>query len=158
VLVNELSSEQIFRLLSTNNNIAARNFHVAPLHSPTSSDDSDVITFAFSAANLPSPTLFLDFLAPGAYGVELKMRLDVTAHLPEGSQLWLEGQFEHGSQEKRQLLLSLFCNTPFAAFDFPAHSLNPLRLLVFVREDKRQGSYDIYVRHLYNDQEVSRIT
>ena len=133
---------------------------------------NSVITFtttASASALMANTPVALNFLAPGAHDIDRLMQLEVIAHLPEGSQLWLEGQadflnalikgyFEKVQDEKNRLPLSPYGVNRFKEIMFLAGSLNPLQLQVSVPENYLSGDYEIYIRHLYKGEEIGRVT
>lgn len=165
-LTSSLTSNQFLNLLRWSNNISRRNFHVVVLPSATGAN----LPRAMSLPNSLLPAnLAINFLAPGAYDVAREMQLEVVAHLPHGAQLWLEGpadflsamvkgHFEPAREEKMRLELSPYGVNRFREITFAAKSLNPLRLQVSVPEEHRRGTYEVYVRHLDQGEEVGRIT
>jgi hypothetical protein len=148
------------RFIRENNNVTWRNFNVvnnAP--SPEAGDPEDYVA--------------LPFLAPGAPDKARLMRLEVVAKLPEGARVFLE--------LPQYLIDAIQERSPFVKFDekngdvawlpvnphgrkmlgeavFPAKSRMKLRLLVHIPKEYRENEYDVFVRQLYEEEEVGRVT
>jgi serine protease len=114
----------------------------------------------------------LPFFSPGAPKDTLVMQLEVVARLPEGSWAWLEAPL--------WLMDAMRERSPFVVVDearevgrlpvnpqgrrllgeaiFPAASRAAMRLLVHIPRAHRRRPYDVYVRQLWEGQEVGRVT
>jgi len=140
-----------------NNNVTWRNFNVVPNTPPGPNPDAPVA---------------VEFLAPGAPDRGRYMSLEVCARLPKGSRAWLElplylvDALQLKSpflKLKRRAKTALVPVSPHGCrrFDealFPARSRAALRLHVRIPKDARRNAYEVYVRQLYREQEVGRVT
>jgi len=145
------------QFIRKNNNVTWRNFNVVK--------DGFWSGGGFGFAALP-------FLAPGAPDKGRDMRLDVVAKLPRGSKVQLE--------IPAYMADALEFRPPFVEFDakrgvarlpvnphgeftlgelfFKARSRAELKLLVRIPERYRKNSYEVFVRQLWDDFEVGRVT
>lgn len=144
-------------LIRNNNNITWRNFNVVD--------------------NEPSPTanprnyVSLPFLAPGAPDEARLMRLEVGAKLPEGSRALLEMpiamydalRYRVPARIDREPQTVVVPVNPhglrsFGDMLFPAKSRSKLRLLVQIPKKNRGTAYEVFVRQMYEEMEVGRVT
>jgi len=148
-----------FRLfIRNNNNVTWRNFNVVNNVPPPASEPPNFVA--------------LPFLAPGAPDKARRMRLEVIARLPKGAKILLEAPL--------YLIDTMQVRSPFLKLDkkssvawipinpqgqnsfgeilFPAKSRTKLRLLVHIPEELRKNEYEVFVRQLYEDEEVGRVT
>lgn len=147
------------RFIRENNNVTWRNFNVVP---NTSNPD----------AGDPSGYVALPFLAPGAPDRARPMRLEVVARLPKGARAFLEVPL--------YLMDAFQERSPFVKIDeklrlawlpvnphgrrmlgealFPAKSRAQLRLLIHIPEELRENEYEVFVRQLYEKEELGRVT
>ncbi len=116
--------------------------------------------------------VILPFLATGAQFGDFPMQLEVEAQLPEGAQLWVEGregfllalQGEtadlEGDKEKgiKRVVVRSRGRHSFENIRFPSDLRERMRLVVSIPEESRQRPHEIFVRQLYNREEVGRIT
>lgn len=148
-LTRTLTFDQFLDLIRTNNNITWDNFEVLPI--------------------LSSASMMMKFIAPGAYDDDRLMQLEIVAHLPEGAQLSLEGPanfvnalqkgyFENVREERMRVLLSPYGVNRYKEIMFPANSQNQLELIADIPEAQCTRNHEVYVRHLYNGEEIGRIT
>jgi hypothetical protein len=100
------------------------------------------------------------------------MQLVVVAHLPEGSQAWLEAPLalidamnERSpfvtTNERRavgRIPINPYGPRPLGAALFAARSRAKLRLLVHIPRDFRRHAYEVSVSHWYQGQEVGRVS
>jgi hypothetical protein len=147
------------RFIRENNNVTWRNFNVV---SNTSSP----------GAGDPAGYVVLPFLAPGAPDRARLMQLEVMARLPRGARAFLEvptylvdAMQEHSpfvKMDKKSRAARLPVNPhgrrTFREVMFPAKSRAKLRLLVHIPEKLRKNEYEVFVRQLYKDEEVGRVT
>ena len=155
--VDLLNFDNFYRFVRNNNNVTWRSFNVvsnAP-HNP-----------------FPLDAVVLPFLAPGAPDKDRRFRLEVMALLPEKARVWLEGpqylmadMLEHTLDldvDKKLPVARLELNphglTRFQEIVFPANSRSKLRLLVQIPEEERELEYDVYIRQIYENEEVGRVT
>jgi hypothetical protein len=144
-------------LVRNNNNVAWCNFNVVD--------------------NTPDPTAHprnfipLQFLAPGSPDGARRMRLEVGAKLPQGSSALLEMplamydglSYRFPAELDREHQTAIVPINPyglrsFGDFLFPARSRSQLRLLVQIPEKNRDAAYEVFVRQVYNELEVGRVT
>jgi hypothetical protein len=148
------------RFVRANNNVTWRNFNVVSSTPPP------------GAAYVELP-----FVAPGAPEVARPMQLEVEARLPDGARAHLEAPRQFVEQLGRcrpheteldgvndavedavYLPLNPQGRWRFDPIPFPANSRMQHRLLVHVPEERREETYDVFVRQLYEGEEVGRVT
>lgn len=157
--IDFLNWDNYRRFIRENNNVTWRNFNViSNVPDPKAGD--------------PSGYVVLPFIAPGAPDKARRMRLEVTGRLPKGARALLEVPLE--------LIDAMQENSPFIKVDQKRHlawlAVNPhgrrtfgeatfatkskakLRLLVSIPEEFRKNEYEIFVRQLYEGEEVGRVT
>lgn len=147
------------RFIRENNNVTWRNFNVVDNEpDPEAGDPADYVA--------------LPFLAAGAPDRARLMRLEVVARLPRGSRALLEAPLYIADamaerspflklDEKRRvarLPLNPYGRTILGEALFPAKWREKLRLLVHIPKELRKNEYEVFVRQLYEDEEVGRIT
>jgi hypothetical protein len=146
------------RFIRANNNVAWRNFNVIdPVHYRRWINNREFAILRFIAAGAPRETL--------------TMGLEVSAGLPEGSQLMLEGprsfleqlaideQLLDSSEPDLVLLALNPCSSQFLGEPLFEHdSRTELNLLVYIPEAFRARSYELYVSQTYNKFAVGRVT
>ncbi len=143
--------------IRSNNNVTWRNFNVVD-NEPDSAAD-------------PKNFVAMPFLAPGAPDRARRMRLEVVARLPRGSRAMLELPLamydalqDRGPadiDQKRQVAIMLVNPHGVRSLGdvlFPAKSRSQLRLLVQIPKEFRQMEYETYVRQMYGNEEVGRVT
>jgi serine protease len=100
------------------------------------------------------------------------MRLEVVARLPKGAKVLLEAPLHLiDAMQERSPFVKLEEKSRVARIPinphgsrllgevlFPAKSRNKLRLLVHIPEELRKNEYEIFVRQLYQNEEVGRVT
>lgn len=147
------------RFIRENNNVTWRNFNVVP--------------------NVPSPPegyppefVVLPFLAPGAPDKARPMQLEVVARLPRGARVLVEMPL--------YLVDALHVRSPLLRIDqrrgvawipvnphgksalgeglFPAKSRSKLKILVHIPEKLRKMEYEVFVRQIFEKEEVGRVT
>lgn len=147
------------RFIRENNNVTWRNFNVVPNEPDAGSGD-------------PAGFVGLPFLAPGAPDKARQMRLEVVAKLPRGTRAFLEApaHFIDGLRVRSPLVrvdnkrgtarlpINPHGRQSLGEIYFPAKSRTGLRLLVQIPEESRKNQYQVYVRQLYREEEVGRIT
>jgi serine protease len=129
----------------------------------------------FNVVNIPpriSGPILLPFLAPGAFDIARPMRLEVVSRLPPGSRVWLEAPVElidvlqtrspDIKIDARRRLASLPIN-PYGSSRmkevlFAANSRTQMQLVVDIPKKLRENAHEIYVRQMYENQEVGRVT
>jgi hypothetical protein len=157
--VNLLDWDNFRRFIRENNNVTWRNFNVVPNTSGPDAGD-------------PSGYVALPFLAPGAPDRSRRMRLEVVARLPKGARAFLEMPLHlmDAFQERSPFVKTL--DKPRRAWLpvnphgrrmlrealFPAKSRAQLRLLVHIPEKLRRNEFEVFVRQLYQEEEVGRVT
>lgn len=143
--------------IRANNNVTWRNFNVVDNEPDPASDPSGYVAMAF--------------LAPGAPDRARRMRLEVVARLPKGSRALLEipmamydamrDQVE-AKFDKRRLSATIPVNPhgkrSLGDMLFPAKSRAKLRLLVQIPKEYRQSAHEVFVRQMFGDEEVGRVT
>jgi len=145
--------------IRNNNNVTWRNFNVVDnLPDPPES-------------GTPPGFKGLAFLAPGAPDKSRRMALEVVARLPEKAELQLEAPLyliEFLSQYARIVEIDRTRGIARLALNpqgrrwlgeqiFPAKARHPMRLLVHIPEEKRMQSFEVYVRQLFEEEEVGRV-
>ncbi|MDQ1918932.1 S8 family serine peptidase [Massilia pseudoviolaceinigra] len=143
--------------IRANNNVTWRNFNVVP----------------YEVELIDAPAL--EFLAPGAPDQGREMALEIVGRLPPGTALALEvplvflqmlreRQLAPGNavidQDRRVALIALNPNMPIRLGNvlFPAKSRMAFRLLVRIPEENRGQTFQIFVRQVWQQQEVGRVT
>lgn len=143
--------------IRNNNNVTWRNFNVVD-NEPDPGGD-------------PSGYVAMPFLAPGAPDRARRMRLEVGARLPRGSRVLLEmplamydAMRERGPVkiDKRRQKVFIPVNPhglrSLGEMLFPAKSRANLRVLVQIPKEYRHRAYEVYVRQMYKEEEVGRVT
>lgn len=143
--------------IRNNNNVTWRNFNVVD-NEPDPAGD-------------PSGYVAMPFLAPGAPDRVRRMRLEVGARLPRGSRGLLEmplamydAMRERGpvKLDKRRQKVFIPVNPhglrSLGEMLFPAKSRANLRVLVQIPKEYRHRAYEVYVRQMYKEEEVGRVT
>jgi hypothetical protein len=113
--------------------------------------------------------IILPFLATGTQFEDIPMHLEVDAQLPEGSQLWLEGpknfmaaladDLEDGREKGiKRVVVNPRERHPFRSIPFPKNLREQMRLVANIPAESRQQSYEVFVRQLYKNEEVGRVT
>jgi hypothetical protein len=147
-ITQTLTFNQYLDLIRTNNNITWDNFDVLPI---------------------PPRPMLMRFLAPGAFDCDRPMQLEVVARLPEGAQLFLEGParfvnalqkgyYEEVRKDRLRIPLSPYGMNRFKEILFPANSQNQLELSADIPPTQRTRDAEIYVRQLFEGEEIGRIT
>ncbi len=144
-------------LIRNNNNVTWRNFNVVNNVPDPSAD--------------PSGYVAMPFLAPGAPDRARRMRLEVVARLPKGSRVLLEmpramydALKERGpvtfDRKKQRVRVPVNPHGLRSLGDllFSARSRAELRLLVQIPKERRDQAYEVFVRQVYKDLEVGRVT
>jgi hypothetical protein len=158
-LADFLDWDNYCRFIRENNNVTWRNFNVVDNQpDPADADPSDPVD--------------LPFLAPGPPDKARRMSLEVVAKLPEGARVWLEvpKAFVDGMKERSpfnkidkkrghvRLPVNPHGRRVFGEALFPAKSRMKARLLVKIPKKFLRYEYEVYVRQVYQRQEVGRIT
>lgn len=157
-----LEWDNFLHFIRENNNVTWRNFNIED-------NDPDV-----GDPTVPKGFKALKFLAPGAPDKARYMALEFIAKLPEGARAMLEApiNFYELLHERHQLgkvskdskgAVALIPINPhgcmrFGEVLFPAKSRTVLRLLVHIPEKHREEAYQIAVRHIWEREEVGRVT
>lgn len=144
-------------LIRNNNNVTWRNFNVVDNEPDPAAD--------------PSGYVAAEFLAPGAPDRGRRMRLEVVARLPKGARALLEmpaamydalrERVPAKIDRKRQRVLVPINPHGLRSFGdmlFPAKSRAKLRLLVQIPKEFRAQAYEVFVRQVYQETEVGRVT
>ena len=149
-----------FRLFIRNNNdVTWRNFNVVDNEPDPPAGD-------------PPNYVALPFLVPGTPDRARRMRLEVVARLPKGAKVLLEAPLHLiDAMQERSPFVKLEEKSRVAWIPinphgsrllgevlFPAKSRNKLRLLVYIPEELRKNEYEVFVRQLYQNEEVGRVT
>jgi len=154
-----LNWDNFRRFIRENNNVTWRNFNVVPNEPDPEAGD-------------PAGYVGLDFIAPGAPDKARRMRLEIVARLPKGARVLLEAPlYLIEAMEERSPLLKIDEKRRVALLPvnphgrrilgqalFPAKSRAQLRLLVHIPKELRKNEYEVFVRQLYKDEEVGRVT
>lgn len=141
-----------------NNNVTWRNFNVVSSSPSPGGDPADYVE--------------LPFIFPGAPDIARRMQLEVVARLPEGAKALLEvplylldamqerSPFVKVDEKRGVALLPINPHGRhlFGEVLLPALSQAKLKLLVHIPEDERKHAYEVFVRQLYEHQEVGRVT
>jgi serine protease len=157
--VDFLDFDNFFRFVRDNNNVTWRNFNVVDNVPPPPPSGGP------SAVPLP-------FLAAGAPDKARNMRLEVMTMLPQGARAWLEGPSHwmeawQGNKlflevdEKRgvaRLPINPHGLNRFAEVLFPVKLRAEMTLLVDIPAELRENAYEVFIRQLYQEEEVGRIT
>jgi hypothetical protein len=162
-LADLLNWDNFYSFIRNNNNVTWRNFNVV-------NDLSD-----------PSGYIPLPFIFPGLPQLNQAVQLEVVARLPRGAHALLEQpryiaqamrEFVPLLQAKEQPMIAKLPINPnlvrlpihvhgikrFPEVLLPAKSRTQMKLLVHIPDAMRKNPYEIYVRHLYQGEEVGRIT
>lgn len=149
-----------FRLfIRANNNVTWRNFNV-------------VSSTPAPAPGIPEGFVALPFLAPGAPDRARRMGLEVVARLPEGARAMLEMPLYMADacrertpflkvdekQDRGLLPVNPHGLRKVADFLFPAKSRAAMRLLVHIPDKYRRNEYEVFVRQLFEGEEIGRVT
>lgn len=140
--------------IQNNNNAAWRNFNVVNIQPRI------------------SEPIFLPFLAPGAFDIARPMRLEVMSRLPQGSRVWLEVPVEladvlqprspeiklDARRRLARLPINPYGSSRMKEVLFAANSRTQMQLVVDIPKNLRENAYEIYVRQMYENQEVGRVT
>jgi hypothetical protein len=156
-LANLLTFDNFYDFIRRNNNVTWRNFNVVN--------------------NVPLPgalrnAVQLPFVSPGAPDKDRPFQLEVLAALPQDAQLWFEGPRDFVTKlvidrtalqidvERQMAALQINPHglTHFNEIVFPAKSRAPLALYVNIPEEWRAFEFEVFVRQLYKDEEVGRVT
>lgn len=143
--------------IRNNNNVTWRNFNVVDNQPDPAAHPSGYVAMAF--------------LAPGAPDKARRMRLEIVARLPKGARALLEmpvAMYE-GMHERGPVKIIRKRHVAFVPVNphgsrllgetlFPAKFRGKLRLLVQIPPQHRHVAYEIYVRQLFEEQEVGRVT
>lgn len=152
-----LNWDNFRRFIRENNNVTWRNFNVVD-NVPDPSVDPDFVV--------------LPFLAPGAPDRARRMRLEVVAKLPQKAKAFIEmpayiqDAFEFRTpfmklDKKREISrVAVHPRGRFALEEllFPAKSRTKLRLMVHIPKEAHKNEYEVYVRQLFEEEEVGRVT
>jgi hypothetical protein len=152
-----LNWDNFRRFIRENNNVTWRNFNVVD-NVPDPSVDPDFIV--------------LPFLATGAPDRARRMRLEVVAKLPQKAKAFIEVPGYMNDYFKfRTPFMKLDKNReicrvtvhPHGRFvleelQFPAKSRAKLRLMVHIPKEEYRNEYEVYVRQLFEEEEVGRVT
>lgn len=145
--------DNYLRFIRENNNVTWRNFQVVD--------------------NVPNAGGFvpLAFLAPGAPDQARVMRLEIVAQLPEGSRAFVEAPISMYRRMRGNDLVKIDKRRGIALIPinphgehslgdmlFEARSETRLQLLIQIPPEYRSMGYQVFVRQLYEGQEVGRVT
>jgi hypothetical protein len=108
----------------------------------------------------------LPFLAPGPPDIGRLMQLEIEAGLPAGSKAWIEAPpFLADSLSTRRnvgsvvwLAVNPFGKTTLPESLFLPNSRAALRLLIHIPHESYKARYNVFVRHLYKNEEVGRVS
>jgi hypothetical protein len=154
-----LNFDNFRRFIRENNNVTWRNFNVVGNQpNPEVGDPEDLVG--------------LPFIARGAPEKARKMQLEVVGRLPKGARAFLEmppylvdviqerSPFLKLEEKRRKVWLPVnpHGRRLLGEAMFPARAKIELRLLVHIPEDLRKNEYEIFVRQLYEKEEVGRVT
>lgn len=152
--------DNYLRFIRNNNNVTVRNVQfVSPAPARTRS-------------TAPANDFELSFLATGPFDQARPMQLEFAGKLPAGSRLVLEAPRyfliaaqEHSpnlelDKKKRVSLLPLnpYGQRLLREILFPAKARIPLKLRVQIPRERLKSSYEVFVRQLYQNEEVGRVT
>ncbi|MDQ1814260.1 S8 family serine peptidase [Massilia sp. CCM 9210] len=153
--------ENFTTFVRANNNVTWRNFNVED-NAPDADDPS---TPDFKA---------LEFIAPGAPDRGREMALEVVGRLPPGAGALLEMPLVFFRMlQARQLAADAIIDqergvariavnpnrrTNFGDVLFPAKSRMAFRLLIRIPEENRDQTFQVFVRQVWQQQEVGRVT
>lgn len=143
-----------------NNNVTWRNFNVVPT------------TAGPPPPGYPKDFIVLPFLAPGAPDKGRVMGLEINARLAKGVRAWLEmplylvdsmhlwskGLRLDQKQEKAWVPLNPYGRRFLGEALFPAKSRSELKLLIEIPEKLRRYKGQVFVRQMFEKQEVGRVT
>jgi len=143
--------------IRSNNNVTWRNFNVVDNEPDPAGDPSNYVAMAF--------------LAPGAPDKARMMRLEVVARLPKGSRALLEIPLAMYDAMRnrppvkfdRKRQVAFLPVNPYGLLSlgdmlFTAKSRASIRLLVHIPKEHRKMAYEVFVRQMYGDEEVGRVT
>ena len=139
-----------------NNNVTWRNFNVV--------DNQP-------GPNVGAEFVDMDFFAAGPPDEAREMKLEIMARLPKGSRVFLQmpiamydsmldrmaAEFDERRTTVR-IALNPYGLRSLGAMLFTAKSLTKLRLQVHIPHERRKMPYEVFVRHMYQNREVGRIT
>jgi hypothetical protein len=142
--------------IRNNNNVTWRNFNVVDLN-PSAGDPGLVL---------------LPFLAVGAPDEPRRFRLEVVGRLPQGARLAVEAsphfldavgeRSAYASLDKTRKRVRVPVNphgrTVIADGVFPVGGAMPMRLVVALPKALRRNAYEVYVRQVFEELEVGRVT
>lgn len=143
--------------IRNNNNVTWRNFNVVDNEPDPAGDPSEYVA--------------MEFLAPGAPDRARRMRLEIVARLPKGSRALLDipvAMYDamHDRApvkfDKRRKIATIPVNPhgmrSLGDMLFTAKSRAKLRLLVQIPKQYRHMAYEVFVRQMFRDEEVGRVT
>ncbi len=155
--------------IAESNNVTWRNFNVVDYL--LSALQSQI--WPNPARNIPDEYVVLPFEVPGAADRELEMKIEVCSRFPLGSHLWLEAETSlakllckespyHWKSKNLELtrvrLNPSGCNALNPVF-MPPGARMKFRLNVHLpSESGPKGFYECYVRQLYREREIGRVT
>jgi hypothetical protein len=147
------------RFIRENNNVTWRNFNVTP-------------TTPSPPPGYPEEFIVLPFLAPGAPDKGRVMGLEVAARLMKGARVWLEmplylldamhlRSLDLRPDEKRDVAwvpINPHGRSFLGEALFPARSRAELKLLIEIPEEMRRYEGRVFVRQMFENEEVGRVT
>jgi hypothetical protein len=152
------SFDQYRTFVRNNNNIAWRNFNVVP--GPPS-------------GGAPPGFYKEKFIIPGAFDTSRRFEFEAVARLPQGSHGFLEVptwfadalrphpcQVDHDGRRRHDIRIPLHPHGLQRLGSAMLHALSTAecRLLVAIPDKERHHPYDLYIRQLYEGEEVGRLT
>jgi serine protease len=143
--------DNFYKFIRENNNATWKNFNVGPI----------------------SSSMRMGFFVAGANDRPRPMGLEIAAGLPEGAQLWLQGRDEFlfalqgrgapNLEHDREKGLARIRVNPYGPYRFrdtvfPKDLHEPLELIIDLPEGQYDKPYQLFVRQLYQGEEVGRVT
>jgi serine protease len=152
-----LNWDNFRRFIRDNNNVTWRNFNVVD-NVPDPRVDPDFVV--------------LPFLALGTPDKARRMRLEVVAKLPQKAEAFIEvpvyiqDTFAFHTpfmkldkrREISRVPVNPHGNSALEELLFPAKFRAKLRLMVHIPKEARKNEYEVYVRQLFGEEEVGRVT
>jgi hypothetical protein len=149
--------------IKNNNNVTWRNFNVVDNVPP--SQESRFIPLPFLMAGAPDRGRVFDIEVVGRLPEGARLMLELPAALAgrlRAHHLVVDGEVpgfgREPDPENKVIVVAPHGSTRFADVLLAAAAAFPCRLFADVPEDARKGSYRVYVRQLYKNEEVGRVT
>ncbi len=161
--------DSFLSFISGNGNVTWRNFNVVDYLSAAPQRQ----IWPAPPRDMPDEYVILPFEVPGAADRGLEFRIEVCPRFPVGSYLWLEAATPLAKQlcnespfnwksrnlEQARVLLNPFSRNALKSIFMPPGARMKLKLGVRIPwGHKIRGPYDCFVRQLYREREIGRVT